>query len=206
VREAIRKLEQARLVTVRHGQGVTVSDFRQTATIDVLAPFLEHCPDPAERVSVMLDLLSARNEVVGYAVDLAVRRQSEEHSLHLDQLAATLTASFDAGDAMTVAKLTQRWLEALIDAAGSLPIRWLANPFLELHEGLILRFPSLCVLEPGLPAYLDGFLAAFDAGDAARCRALTHAYFQRVDLLLLQRIQGTGFLTPLPSDSPSSTE
>src|SRR5690606_8611431 len=30
LREAVRRLEQARLVTVRHGQGVTVADFRRT--------------------------------------------------------------------------------------------------------------------------------------------------------------------------------
>ena len=206
VREAIRKLEQARLVTVRHGQGVTVCDFRQTATIEILAPFLESCPDPAERITVMLDLLSARNQVVGYAVDLAVERRSPEHHQRLADLATTLTESFVANDAMAVAKLTQAWLEALIDAAGSLPIRWLANAFLELHEGLIQRFPSLCVLEPGLPDYLGAFLIAFDAGDAHRCRTLTHAYFQRVDLLLLQRIQGTGFLTPQDPHSPTTTE
>ncbi len=206
VREAIRKLEQARLVTVRHGQGVTVCDFRHTATIDILAPFLESCEDPAERISVMLDLLSARNQVVGYAVDVAVQRRSPEHHQRLTALAATMIERFEAGDAIAVSELTQAWLEALIDAAASLPIRWLANAFLELHEGLILRFPSLCVLEPGLPAYLGDFLKAFEAGDAERCRTQTHAYFQRVDLLLLQRIQGTGFLTPQAPDHATTTE
>jgi hypothetical protein len=103
-------------------------------------------------------------------------------------------------------ELTQAWLEALIDAAGSLPIRWLANPFLELHEGLIQRFPSLCVLEPSLPAYLGDFLAGFEASDTERCRTLTHAYFQRVDLLLLRRIQGSGFLAQLAPSAPSPTE
>lgn len=188
VREAIRKLEQARLVTVRHGQGVTVCDFRQTATIEILGPFLEHCSDPNERISVMLDLLAARNEVVAYAVSVAVRRGQASHRARLAELAARLQRHFREGDAMAVAQLTQAWLEAIVDAACSLPIRWLANPFLELHEGLIQRFPALCVLEPGLPTYLNGFLAAFEASDATCCRDLTHAYFQRVDLLLLERV------------------
>ncbi len=202
VREAIRKLEQARLVTVRHGQGVTVCDFRQTATIEILAPFLEHCGDPAERVAVMLDLLAARNEVVGYAIGLAVQRRLPQHEQRLAELAHQLGRSFEASDAMAVAQLTQAWLEALIDAARSLPIRWLANPFLELHAGLIERFPSLCVLEPGLPVYIQDFLVAFHAADAASCRELSHAYFQRVDLLLLERLQVTALL----SGAPSSTE
>ncbi len=206
VREAIRKLEQARLVTVRHGQGVTVCDFRQTATIDILAPFLESCLDPTERTAVMLDLLAARNEVVGYAVDLAVRRRGPEHQARLVELAEQLVTHFDARDAMAVALLTQTWLEALIDAARSLPMRWLANPFLELHQGLISRFPSMCVLEPGLPRYLEDFLGALQRDDAATCRRLTHAYFQRVDLLLLGRIGSTSMLSehsPAPAFRPS---
>jgi GntR family transcriptional repressor for pyruvate dehydrogenase complex len=204
VREAIRKLEQARLVTVRHGQGVTVCDFRQTATIEILAPFLEACPDPAERIAVMSDLLAARNQVVGYAVDLAVQRHQPEHERRLAELAERLRERFEAADARAVAELTQGWLEALIDAARSLPIRWLANPFLELHEGLIDRFPGLCVLEPGLPEYLHGFLEAFEVGESARCRALTHAYFERVDRLLLQRVLAIAALSPA-SSAPSAT-
>jgi DNA-binding FadR family transcriptional regulator len=197
VREAIRKLEQARLVTVRHGQGVTVADFRREATIEILEPFLESCPDPAERAAVMLDLLAARNEVVGYAVDIAVSRGGSEHRDALAHLARELTQAHIARDAPAVARLTQAWLEAIIDAACSLPIRWLANPFLELHAGLIQRFPMLCVLEPGLPAYLAAFLEAFDRSDAHACRSLTHRYFEAVDLLLLERVKRT-----LPASSP----
>ncbi len=188
VREAIRKLEQARLVSVRHGQGVTVCDFRQTATIEILGPFLESCPDPGERVSVMLDLLAARNEVVGYAVDLAARRARVSGKRRLAEISTRLRERFEARDALAVAQLTQDWLEAIIDTAHSLPIRWLANPFLELHEGLIQRFPSLCVLEPSLPGYLEAFLIALEARDGPRCRELTRTYFQRVDLLLLERV------------------
>jgi GntR family transcriptional repressor for pyruvate dehydrogenase complex len=195
VREAIRKLEQAHLVTVRHGQGVTVCDFRKTATIEILAPFLASCPDASERIAVMTDLLAARNQVVGYAVDLAVRRHRPADEQRLSELAVQLGARFDAGDARAVAELTQTWLEALIDAANSLPIRWLANPFLELHEGLIDRFPALCVLEPRLPDYLAGFLEAFERGDASRCSSLTHAYFERVDRLLLERVLAVAALS-----------
>jgi DNA-binding FadR family transcriptional regulator len=198
VREAIRKLEQARLVRVRHGQGVTVEDYRLTATIEILGPFLEACDDRQERARVMFDLLAARNEVVGYAVTLAVSRAGPGHRASLEAIAERLHEAFERQDAGAVAQLTQVWLETLIDAAQSLPIRWLANPFLELHEGLIQRFPALCVLEPGLPRYLDVFLDALERGDGARCCSLTQAYFQRVDRLLIPRVQRLSELGPLP--------
>jgi GntR family transcriptional regulator, transcriptional repressor for pyruvate dehydrogenase complex len=202
VREAIRKLEQGRLVTVRHGQGVTVCDFRKTATIDILEPFLEACPDQRERIAVMLDLLDARNEVVGYAVGLAVKRGHPAHLDRLRDLARRIVADVERSDAVAVAVGTQRWLEALVDAAGSQPIRWLANPFLELHQSLIRRFPALCVIEPSLPDYLHDFLSAFERGDAERCRELGRAYFQRVDLMLLSRLQGSSSAFPQPPTPP----
>ncbi len=202
VREAIRKLEHGRLVTVRHGQGVTVRDFRTTATIDILEPFLEACPDHAERIAVMLDLLAARNEVVSYAVGLAVRRGGPAHLERLRTLARQLESDVRADRAVAVAIGTQHWLEALVDAADSLPIRWLANPFLELHQGLIQRFPGLCVIERGLPRYLEDFLAAFELGDAPRCRDLSRTYFQQVDLLLLTSMQASTAAFPKPPAPP----
>src|SRR6476619_3503456 len=57
LREAVRKLEQARLVTVRHGQGVTVADFRKTGTLELLSPFLEHSPDLVESAHLLEDIL-----------------------------------------------------------------------------------------------------------------------------------------------------
>src|SRR5690606_41570766 len=41
LRQAVRRLEQMRLLPVRHGQGVTVSDFRRTATKELWSPLLE---------------------------------------------------------------------------------------------------------------------------------------------------------------------
>src|SRR5688572_33315303 len=60
LREAVRMLEQARLVTVRHGQGVTVADFRKTGTLELLAAFLEHSPDRSESAHLLEDRLPSR--------------------------------------------------------------------------------------------------------------------------------------------------
>src|SRR5688572_10569909 len=59
LREAVRKLEQARLVTVRHGQGVTVADFRKTGTMELLPPLLETATEPMEVAHIVEDILPA---------------------------------------------------------------------------------------------------------------------------------------------------
>src|SRR3954470_19282920 len=73
LREAVRKLEQARLVTVRHGQGVTVADFRKTGTLDLLSPFLQASLDGSEIAHVMEDILEPRVLLLEHATRLAVR-------------------------------------------------------------------------------------------------------------------------------------
>src|SRR5258708_19613018 len=57
LREAIRKLEQARLVTVRHGQGVTVADFRRPGTMELLAPFFNNAAPRPDNLHLPADLL-----------------------------------------------------------------------------------------------------------------------------------------------------
>src|SRR5258706_11745834 len=77
LREAVRRLEQSRLVTVRHGQGVTVSDFRRTGTMELLPAFLEAAPDPSEVIHILTDILPARSLVLEFAARLAVRRANQ---------------------------------------------------------------------------------------------------------------------------------
>src|ERR1051325_8177695 len=60
LREAVRKLEQARLVTVRHGQGVTVADFSRTGTPELLAPYLRAGPDMSQVADIIGDVLEPR--------------------------------------------------------------------------------------------------------------------------------------------------
>src|SRR5262245_17965433 len=74
LREAIRRLEQSGLVSVRHGQGVTVSDFRRTGGLDLVAPFLAAGIDVREKAELMLNVLEPRTRVLEYAVERFVER------------------------------------------------------------------------------------------------------------------------------------
>jgi GntR family transcriptional repressor for pyruvate dehydrogenase complex len=78
LREAVRKLEQARLVTVRHGQGVTVADFKKTGTLDLLSPFLQASTDSGDIAHVIEDILEPRVLLLEHATRLAVRRADKQ--------------------------------------------------------------------------------------------------------------------------------
>ncbi|HMJ10636.1 MAG TPA: GntR family transcriptional regulator [Polyangiaceae bacterium] len=185
LREAVRKLEQARLVTVRHGQGVTVADFRRTGTMELLSPFLESPRDLSEVAHMLEDILPARLLVIEFATRLAIRRADRNDCSRLSDITDLLIAAFDRGDPVVIAHGFHRWLDALIDAGHSVAIRWIANPFLEAYRDLMDRFPALWVLEPSFPAHLRGFIAALESGDEESAIEVTRAYYRRVDSALM---------------------
>jgi GntR family transcriptional repressor for pyruvate dehydrogenase complex len=188
LREAIRKLEQQRLVRVRHGQGVTVLDFRRSATIEVLEPFLLHGANPEEKVQCIADLLAARTQVLEYAMALSIERATEDDVAGLRSLTHLLLSAFETGDRHALSTGYHSWLERVVDSAHSLPARWIANPFLDLTRGLIERFPALWITDEGFAGYLE---AAFDAivrRDPERAGQVNRRYYDRVDELILDTV------------------
>src|SRR6478736_345936 len=157
LREAVRRLEQARLVTVRHGQGVTIANFRRTGTMDLLSPLLESATDLTEVAHILQDILPARLLVLEFAARLAVQRADKSDVERLRDITDLLISAFEGRDPVVNAHGFQRWLDALIDAGHSVAIRWIANPFLEAYRDLLDRYPALWVLDPSFPKHLREF-------------------------------------------------
>lgn len=147
LREAVRRLEQARLVTVRHGQGVTVADFRRTGTMELLAPLFEASSDYTELSQIVQDILPARLMVLEFAGRLAVQRADRTDIARLRDITDLIVTASGTDDANVIAKGFQRWLEALIDAGHSVAMRWVANPFLDSFRELLERFPEVWVMD-----------------------------------------------------------
>lgn len=192
LREAVRKLEQARLVTVRHGQGVTVADFKKTGTLDLLSPFLQASTDSGDIAHVIEDILEPRVLLLEHATRLAVRRADKQDIERLMDINDLLIAAFDRGDATVVARGFQRWLDALIDAGHSLIVRWFANPMLDAYRDMVERYPSLWVLEPSFPKHLRDVTRAISDGDEDAAIQATRAYYVRVDGALRDNLQPSG--------------
>ncbi|MCC6333069.1 MAG: FadR family transcriptional regulator [Myxococcales bacterium] len=175
LREAIRRLEHARLVSTRHGQGVTVLDFRRTGTLELLGPFLQYGRDEREKALVLLDLLEPRLRLIEELVALAATRATKEDFAALEEAAARGEAAEATGEPAAVAAAQDLWLQALVDAAHSLPLRWAANPLLHAVRDLLERLPHLMPLTPSFSEYTRGVLDGLERGDVeAAQRALRH--------------------------------
>ena len=207
LREAVRKLEQARLVSVRHGRGVTVADFRRTGTPELLAPYLRAGPDMSEVAEIIGDVLEPRILLLEYAARLAVRRAEPADIDRLSDIGDLLIKAFEAGDAAVVARGFQRWLDVLVEAGHSVSVRWIANSLFDALRDTLERFPNLWVLEPTFPEYLTGLVQALRTGDETAAVTTTRAYYERVDqklMALLHALAGVSAPSarPEPPESP----
>jgi len=181
LREVLRRLAQSRLVTVRQGQGITVCDFRKTASIELFTAFIEHGRNDFEKMRALLELLPARTQLIEIAAGLAAQRADERDIARLSALTKDAIEAFEARDRRALSTAYHSWLDTLVDAARSLPVRWIANPFLEAAQRLVDRFPDLWLMEPSFPAYMLASMSSLEANDATGAVTACRAYFQRVD-------------------------
>lgn len=190
LREAIRRLEQARLVSIRQGRGVTVLDFRRTASVDLLGAFLEYGSDPLEKAALVLDLLQPRERLLEEVVRAAAQRATPSD---LDAIRKTIeqVRAAEANRSLTgMAAAQNAWVESLLDAGHNIPMRWAANPLLAALGEVLSRRPDLLVFEPSFADAAAAAEAALRVGDADRAVECVRAYYGETDERLRALLAG----------------
>ena len=121
VREALKRLQQARLVRISHGGKTRVLDWRQTAGLDVLSTLAATGAVPAQQVAH--DIMVMRRSVAADAARLCARTASDE------QLAVISTAAAAYADVLTDASvgIDLEFWTAVIDGSGNLAYRLALN-------------------------------------------------------------------------------
>jgi GntR family transcriptional repressor for pyruvate dehydrogenase complex len=126
VREAVKRLEQLRLVEVRHGDAMRVRDWRAHGGLDVVAHMLLGAGG-IER-STVEGLLEARRLMLREAARLAAERRTDEQAVRLTQLAQRLQ---DPGEAAQT--LDWAFMSELVQASGNLVFVLIMNSIRELY-------------------------------------------------------------------------
>lgn len=132
VREALKRLEQANLVTIAQGGATRVRDYRTTAGLELL-PLLVFGADHAIDVAVLRSVLELRACVGPDAARLAAQRALPVHVRELADLVgamAALVAVEDVPSPTTMAALGAadwRFWEVIIDASDNIAYRLAFN-------------------------------------------------------------------------------
>lgn len=121
IREALKRLQQARLVRISHGGKTRVQDWRQTAGLDVLSTLAATGAVPA--LQIARDIMVMRRSVAADAARLCARNATA------DQLAtiATAAAAYPARRTDESFAVDLTFWTAIIDGSGNLAYRLALN-------------------------------------------------------------------------------
>ncbi|MCB9660605.1 MAG: FadR family transcriptional regulator [Sandaracinaceae bacterium] len=92
VREGLKRLEQAGLVSIQQGETTQVRDFRRTAGLELLGTMLLRA-DGTIDTAVARSIVELRSELAPVIARLAVRRASEQHLDRVDAAVAAMRAT-----------------------------------------------------------------------------------------------------------------
>ncbi|HEV2814998.1 MAG TPA: GntR family transcriptional regulator [Solirubrobacteraceae bacterium] len=158
VREAIKRLEQLRLVDVRHGDAMRVSDWRTASGLDVIAHVLFD-PTGVNR-DTLRALMEARRWMLSVAAGLAAERRSEEQAEELRALAQVAareqTADFT-------------FFAGVVEAAGNLVFSLILNSVRPIYFEHAVLFDGL--VTPDQHAMYERAAEAIAARDPDAARA-----------------------------------
>jgi len=156
VREALGRLEQLRLLEVRHGSATRVLDWRRSGGLESLA--LRHgAGEP-----LLDDLFEARRLLLVESARLAAARRGPEQAAALLDLAR---AAASAGNGQTALLADWEFMSALVEAAGNIVFQLIMNSVRELYLPRMDAFAGL-VSDPTelTPLYAEA-ARAVQAGD-----------------------------------------
>ncbi|MGM0564780.1 MAG: FadR/GntR family transcriptional regulator [Pseudomonadota bacterium] len=169
VREALRKLEQLKLIGVRQGQGITVRDFR-AASLDLLGYLIQR--DGVLDSGVMHNILEARVLVGTEVARLSALRAGAGD---IEKLAEVLDQLETAGDARAYQLLDFEFFRCLSEASHNLVYTLLMNTLRGLHRSNVALFTPLSG-NLGCDRQRQIF-AAIEAGDPDVAERAAREYF-----------------------------
>jgi GntR family transcriptional regulator, transcriptional repressor for pyruvate dehydrogenase complex len=162
VREALGRLEQLRLVEVRHGEPTRVLDWRRSGGLEALV--LRGSADE----QLLRDLFEARRLLLVEAARLAAERRSDEQAASLLELADAVAIAADDGSALLA---DWSFMATLVEAAGNLVFQLVMNSVRELYLPHAGAFAPLVSHRAELGDLYTRAATAVNDGDAAAAAA-----------------------------------
>lgn len=198
VREALKRVAAAGLVTIRQGDGARVQDIARSGGLDLLPRLLIR--GGALVPSVARSIVEARAAVGPGVAGLAARRATDAHIATLTGTLTDLAAEPDPVGQQVVA--LEFW-SIVVDAADSIAFRLMYNSLRAAYEPAV---PALAaVLEPEV-GNIDGYrsvVEAVSAHEPERAEAAARELLAPATAALLELCEA---LEAAESDSASESE
>ena len=157
LREGIKRLEQLRLIEVKHGDAMRVTDWRAQGGLDVLVYAATADSDAVGA------LFEARRLLLREAARLAAERRTDEQAQILADLATAFTGA--AADEETAQGIDLAFFATVIEAAGNLVFTLILNSIRALYLEQLARFRPIVSGGDELAPHYAQAAHAIAAGD-----------------------------------------
>jgi DNA-binding FadR family transcriptional regulator len=176
VREALRRLEQARLVSVRHGGTSQVLDYRQSAGLDLLSDLIVGSGGELDTHAVR-GVMEVRSAVAPDIARLAALRAGPEIVTAIDGVVTQMRSERD--DAARLQHLCLAFWDALVEGSRNLAYRLVWNTLRVTCEQCLPLLTEVLSEENGDLATHVAIAAAVRRGDAPAAQARAQALVRR---------------------------
>jgi GntR family transcriptional regulator, transcriptional repressor for pyruvate dehydrogenase complex len=182
VREALKRLAQARLVMVQHGGASRVLDYRSSAGLELLPDLLLTDAggfDP----SVVRSVIEMRSALAPDIGRLAALRGGAALADALDDIVARMAAARD--DLPALQTLAMEFWSALVDGTGNVAYRLAYNSLRQTYEKCMDLLTGVLADEIGDAASYREIAAAVRRGNAKAAERVARALTQRGEQRML---------------------
>lgn len=135
VREALKRLAQAGLVTISQGGGTRVLDFRRSAGLDFLGRLLFR-RDGTIDLEVARSVMEMRAALAPDIARLCARRADPANAAVLRQLVEHMHAAATADDLLELQALSLRFWDAMVRGSGNIAYELAFNTLRETYDQL----------------------------------------------------------------------
>ena len=163
IREAVKRLEQLRLIESRQGEGMRVRDWRAHGGLDVIAHVLFGASG-LER-ETLADVMEARRTMLVAVGRLAAERRTAALARRMRELADRIAGAEDEESAQT---LDFAFFSEMVEAAGNVVYVLVMNSIRELYFQRAELFRALVADHEELSPLYRRAAAAVEAGSAGR--------------------------------------
>ncbi|MEE2828827.1 MAG: GntR family transcriptional regulator [Myxococcota bacterium] len=185
LREAIRSLEAQGLVIARQGDGVRVTNFRNTGELSLL-PDLLRVADREERDRMIEDVLLMRRRMAVDVARLAARRASPE-SVELLEAVMKKQEGHD-GDLLLTLHTDLEVYQAMVDAADSVTGSLLFVTLNRLARACLELVPALLFVHPDYVGSMTRVVEAIANHDPDAAGDALDDLLRRTDEVLMKRL------------------
>jgi DNA-binding FadR family transcriptional regulator len=176
VREALKRLQQSRLVSVRHGGTSHVLDFRTTAGLDLLAELIVG-PAGQFDTRIVRGIVEMRSALAPDIARLAAERARSAQREALERVADSMADC--GGDLTALQDLAAEFWSHLIDAADNLAYRLAYNSMRSTYDQCRELFTQVLAEEIGDVGRYRAIAAAVCARDPQAAERLARELIQR---------------------------